>query len=73
MSSHWKKNYIFFFFYRVVKYSIVACPSTLKMADKDLLKKSLEEIGGHVIREWSELCTHLCMNSVTVTEKVNYL
>lgn len=43
------------------------------MADKDILKNSLSKIGAQVTREWSEQCTHLCMNSVTVTEKVNYL
>lgn len=68
-----KNNLNLFYFSRVVKYSIVACPSTLKMADKDILKNSLSKIGAQVIREWSEQCTHLCMNSVTVTEKVNYL
>ncbi|VVC39420.1 Hypothetical protein CINCED_3A021705 [Cinara cedri] len=54
----------------VVKYHFVACPSTLKMVDKEILKKSLKEVGGQVSRDWSEDCTHLCMSSVTVTEKV---
>lgn len=48
----------------------MACPSTLKMVDKEILKKSLKEIGGQVSREWSENCTHLCMSSVIITEKV---
>lgn len=48
----------------------MACPSTLKMVDKEILKKSLKEVGGQVSRDWSEDCTHLCMSSVTVTEKV---
>jgi len=52
-------------------YPIVACPSTLKMTDKEILKNSMIKLGGKVTREWSEQCTHLCMNTITVTEKVN--
>ncbi|XP_025201439.1 nibrin [Melanaphis sacchari] len=54
----------------VVKYPLIVCPSTLKMADKEILKNLMEKIGGQVSRDWSEKCSHLCMNSVTVTEKV---
>jgi len=41
------------------------------MADKDVLKKMLTKIHGQVTRDWTEQSTHLCMNSITVTEKVN--
>lgn len=42
----------------------------MKVAEKDILKKSVTKIGGKVSRDWSDQCTHLCMNSITVTEKV---
>lgn len=35
-----------------------------------MLKKTLTKLKGKVIRNWSEECTHLCMNAITVTEKV---
>ncbi|XP_060841916.1 uncharacterized protein LOC132922421 [Rhopalosiphum padi] len=54
----------------VVKYPLIVCPSTLKMADKEILKNLMEKIGGQVSRDWSGKCSHLCMNTITVTEKV---
>ena len=60
-------------FNSVVKYPLIACPSTLRTADKEILKNVMTKIGGQVSRDWSEQCSHLCMNSVTVTEKVNWL
>jgi len=55
-----------------VEYPFFVCPSTLKTADKEILKNQMTTIGGRLSREWTEQCSHLCMNSVTVTEKVNY-
>lgn len=57
----------------MVKYPIVVCPSTLKVADKDILRKTLAKIEGQITCDWSKQCTHLCMNSIIVTEKVNYI
>ncbi|XP_027847405.2 nibrin [Aphis gossypii] len=54
----------------VVKYPLIVCPSTLKSAEKEILRNLMAKIGGEVSRDWSENCSHLCMNSVTVTEKV---
>lgn len=54
----------------VEEYTLVVCPSTLKTYEKDELKNMITSFGGRVERNWSEECTHLCMNSVTVTEKV---
>lgn len=54
-----------------MKYPIVVCPSTLRMADKEILKTSVLVFGGQVTRDWSDQCTHLCMRTITVTEKVN--
>jgi len=51
----------------------MACPSTLRTAEKEALKLLMTTIGKQVSRDWSVECTHLCMNSVTVTEKVNLL
>lgn len=51
----------------------MACPSTLRTAEKEALKHLMTTIGGRVSRDWSIECSHLCMNSVTVTEKVNLL
>lgn len=54
----------------VVKYPLIVCPSTLKSAEKEILRNLMAKIGGEVSRDWSDKCSHLCMNSVTVTEKV---
>ncbi|KAL4120479.1 hypothetical protein QTP88_013165 [Uroleucon formosanum] len=54
----------------VEKYPLMACPSTLRTAEKEALKHLMTTIGGRVSRDWSIECSHLCMNSVTVTEKV---
>lgn len=62
----------YLFYYSVEEYTLVVCPSTLKTYEKDELKNMITSFGGRVERNWSEECTHLCMNSVTVTEKVNY-
>lgn len=65
-------NHQYLFYYSVVKYPLIVCPSTLKSAEKEILRNLMAKIGGEVSRDWSENCSHLCMNSVTVTEKVNY-
>jgi len=61
------------FYYSVEKYTLVVCPSTLGTLEKRKLTDMIESFGGQISRNWSEECTHLCMNSVTVTEKVNLL
>lgn len=41
------------------------------MADKEILKKSVMTFGGQVTNNWTDQCTHLCMNFITITEKVS--
>lgn len=41
------------------------------MADKEILKRTVSVFGGQVTRDWSDQCTHLCMQTITITEKVN--
>lgn len=53
-----------------MEYPIVICPSTLKNADKEILKNYVIKLGGQVTNNWTDQCTHLCMNSITITEKV---
>ncbi|XP_050431939.1 nibrin [Adelges cooleyi] len=53
----------------VAKYQIITCPSTLNRADKETLKDLVTKLGGQISTEWSENCTHLCMNSISITEK----
>jgi len=62
----------YLFYYSVEEYPLVVCPSTLRSIEKDMLTHLLTKLGGRVAPYWSEECSHLCMNSVTVTEKVNY-
>lgn len=46
--------------------------STLKKPDKIILDKTLKKSKGiNIQRDFEENTTHLCMNSITITEKVN--
>lgn len=54
----------------MTEYPFLVCLSTLKKADKEILMEALNPIGGKITREWTDQCTHLCMNSIIVTEKV---
>ncbi|XP_050537629.1 nibrin [Daktulosphaira vitifoliae] len=53
----------------VKEFQVIVCPSTLTKPDKDNLKKLMTKLGGIMVREWSDECVHLCMNSITITEK----
>uniref|UniRef100_A0A2S2PZZ5 Nibrin n=1 Tax=Sipha flava TaxID=143950 RepID=A0A2S2PZZ5_9HEMI len=57
-------------FWIVTEYPFLVCPSTLRRNDKEILKNALNPIGGEITHEWTNQCTHLCMNSIIVTEKV---
>lgn len=48
------------------------CMSTLKKPDKIMLDKTLKKSKGiNLQRDFGKDTTHLCMNSITITEKVN--
>lgn len=59
------------FYFSVKKYPIVVCPSSINRSDKENLANVITKIGGKITKEWSEECTHLCMNTISVTEKVS--
>lgn len=48
---------------------IVAASSCLRPDCKKLLKQSLVKLGGRLLPEWMPVCTHLVMESVTLTIK----
>lgn len=58
------------FYNSVQKYDLVVCPSSMNNVNKQSLNNMVTKIGGKIIKEWSEQCTHLCMVAITVTEKV---
>ncbi|XP_044279798.1 nibrin isoform X1 [Varanus komodoensis] len=55
--------------YRVEYDPLVVCSSCLTASQKSLLNKNILQLGGHVVNEWKEECTHLAMASVKVTVK----
>ncbi|KAJ6663912.1 hypothetical protein lerEdw1_008866 [Lerista edwardsae] len=55
--------------YRVEYEPLVVCSSCLDVSQKSVLNKNILELGGHVVNEWKEECTHLAMVSVKVTVK----
>ncbi|KAM3927682.1 nibrin [Leptodactylus fuscus] len=55
--------------FRVLYEPLVACSSCLNGAEKNSLTQSLLMLGGHVVNNWTEKCTHLVMTTVKVTIK----
>ncbi|XP_036593326.1 nibrin isoform X2 [Trichosurus vulpecula] len=55
--------------FRVEYEPLVACPSCLDMSGKTLLNQAVLQLGGLVVNNWTEECTHLVMVSVKVTIK----
>lgn len=47
------------------------CSSCLDVSQKNILNKNILQLGGHVVNEWNEECTHLVMVLVKVTVKVS--
>ncbi|ETE63881.1 Nibrin, partial [Ophiophagus hannah] len=48
---------------------LVVCSSCLDVSQKNILNKNILQLGGHVVNEWNEDCTHLVMVLVKVTVK----
>ncbi|XP_060099516.1 nibrin isoform X2 [Heteronotia binoei] len=55
--------------YRIEYQPLVVCSSCLDLSQKNLLNQNVLQLGGHVVSEWKEECTHLVMVSVKVTVK----
>uniref|UniRef100_A0A8C6VLI2 Nibrin n=3 Tax=Naja naja TaxID=35670 RepID=A0A8C6VLI2_NAJNA len=55
--------------YRVEYEPLVVCSSCLDVLQKNTLNKNILQLGGHVVNEWNEDCTHLVMVLVKVTVK----
>ncbi|NXJ67238.1 NBN protein, partial [Rostratula benghalensis] len=48
---------------------LVVCSSCLDITQKTALNQAIQQLGGLVVNEWTEECTHLVMVSVKVTVK----
>eukprot|EP00079_Xenopus_tropicalis_P036876 XP_017950647.1 PREDICTED: nibrin isoform X3 [Xenopus tropicalis] len=55
--------------YRVEYEPLVVCSSCLDNTEKNSLKQNLIHLGGHMLNNWTEKCTHLVMTSIKVTIK----
>uniref|UniRef100_A0A670YC04 Nibrin n=1 Tax=Pseudonaja textilis TaxID=8673 RepID=A0A670YC04_PSETE len=55
--------------YRVEYEPLVVCSSCLDVLQKNILNTNILQLGGHVVNEWNEDCTHLVMVLVKVTVK----
>ncbi|CAI9546659.1 unnamed protein product [Staurois parvus] len=55
--------------FRVVYEPLVTCSSCLSISEKSSLNQALQLLGGHIVNNWTENCTHLVMTSVKVTIK----
>ncbi|XP_051466780.1 nibrin [Apus apus] len=55
--------------FRVEYEPLVVCSSCLDVAQKTALNQAIQQLGGLVVNEWTEECTHLVMVSVKVTVK----
>ncbi|XP_075439066.1 nibrin isoform X2 [Ascaphus truei] len=55
--------------YRVEYEPLIACSSCLQGSEKTSLNQAILHLGGHVVNNWTEKCTHLVMNSIKVTIK----
>lgn len=56
---------------RVEYEPLVVCSSCLDVSQKNILNKNILQLGGHVVNEWNEDCTHLVMVLVKITVKVS--
>ncbi|KFV64797.1 Nibrin, partial [Dryobates pubescens] len=55
--------------FRVEYEPLIVCSSCLDVAQKTALNQAIQQLGGHVVNEWTKSCTHLVMVSVKVTVK----
>ncbi|NXE63073.1 NBN protein, partial [Calcarius ornatus] len=55
--------------FRVEYEPLVVCSSCLDVAQKNALNQAIQQLGGLVMNEWTNECTHLVMVSVKVTVK----
>ncbi|NXH35388.1 NBN protein, partial [Myiagra hebetior] len=55
--------------FRVEYEPLVVCSSCLDVAQKTALNQAIQQLGGHVVNEWTKECTHLVMVSVKVMVK----
>ncbi|KAM4704698.1 nibrin isoform 2-T2 [Rhinophrynus dorsalis] len=55
--------------YRVEYEPMVLCSSCLDNSKKNSLNQILLQLGGHIVNNWTEKCTHLVMTSIKVTIK----
>ncbi|XP_068014605.1 nibrin [Melanerpes formicivorus] len=55
--------------FRVEYEPLIVCSSCLDVAQKTTLNQAIQQLGGHVVNEWTKNCTHLVMVSVKVTVK----
>ncbi|XP_040288199.1 nibrin isoform X2 [Bufo bufo] len=55
--------------FRVIYEPLVVCSSCLNDSEKTTLTQSLLTLGGHLVNNWTQKCTHLVMTSVKVTIK----
>ncbi|XP_029447489.1 nibrin [Rhinatrema bivittatum] len=55
--------------FRVEYEPLIVCSSCLDASAKTALNHSVLQLGGHVVNNWTEDCTHLVMTSVKVTVK----
>uniref|UniRef100_A0A674IPF6 Nibrin n=1 Tax=Terrapene triunguis TaxID=2587831 RepID=A0A674IPF6_9SAUR len=54
----------------VIEYEpLIVCSSCLEVSGKTALNQAILQLGGLVVNDWSEECTHLVMISVKVTVK----
>ncbi|NWW19634.1 NBN protein, partial [Falcunculus frontatus] len=55
--------------FRVEYEPLVVCSSCLDVAQKTALNQAIQQLGGLLVNEWTNECTHLVMVSVKVTVK----
>ncbi|KAG8133759.1 hypothetical protein E2320_011557 [Naja naja] len=67
--KHPQMNLVTIYVMRVEYEPLVVCSSCLDVLQKNTLNKNILQLGGHVVNEWNEDCTHLVMVLVKVTVK----
>ncbi|XP_019405786.1 PREDICTED: nibrin isoform X2 [Crocodylus porosus] len=55
--------------FRIEYEPLIVCSSCLDVSGKTALNQAILQLGGLVVNEWTEKCTHLAMVSVKVTVK----
>uniref|UniRef100_A0A8C8RNA2 Nibrin n=1 Tax=Pelusios castaneus TaxID=367368 RepID=A0A8C8RNA2_9SAUR len=55
--------------FRIEYEPLLVCSSCLEVSGKTALNQAILQLGGFVVNDWSEECTHLVMVSVKVTVK----